>query len=83
MFDELQVDAEEHLLNLQSAQNIFYMLNHYITKVEPTAITPKLLLPGANVLPSECFLRELTSEAAALLRHRLELKASAVSSAER
>lgn len=40
--------------------------------MEPTAITQKLLLPGADFLPVEC-LRELTSEEAAL-RHRLELR---------
>jgi hypothetical protein len=42
------------------------------TTVEPTAITPKLLLPGAGFLPVECF-HELTTEEAAL-RHRLELR---------
>ena len=40
--------------------------------MEPTSITPKLLLPGAEFLPVKHF-RELTSEEAAL-RHRLELK---------
>lgn len=40
--------------------------------MEPTAITQKLLLPGAGFLPVECF-RELTTEEAAL-RHRLELR---------
>ena len=49
--------------------------------MEPTDITQKLLLPGADFLTVER-LHELTSEEAAL-RHRLELKASAVSSAER
>ena len=70
--DESLVDAEEHLLNLQSAQNNFSILNDYTTKVEPTALTPKLLLPGADFLPVKYF-PELTSEEAAL-RHRLELK---------
>ena len=40
--------------------------------VEPTAITPKFLLPGAESLPVGDF-RELSNEEAAL-RHRLELK---------
>ena len=40
--------------------------------MKPTAITPKLLLSGADFLPVKHF-RELTSEEAAL-RHRLELR---------
>ena len=40
--------------------------------MEPTAITPKFLLPGAESLPVGDF-RELSNEEAAL-RHRLELK---------
>lgn len=43
-----------------------------VDTVEPTAITPNLLLPGAGFLPVECS-RELTTEEAAL-RHRLEMK---------
>lgn len=42
------------------------------TIVEPTDITPKLLLPGGELVPAE-HLHELTSDEAALL-HRLELK---------
>ena len=40
--------------------------------MEQTSITPKLLLPGADVLPAER-LRELTNEEATL-RHRIELR---------